>query len=167
MLSKVDGGMRSANLVGNADARCATSYLSIGSPRVSHYSRTAGSWPAAPNASVCRDDRHDLYIFASAAGQPPAVPVLINRRLIRTACYVIDRVHDLLVIPAGGKLGLARIAYAIPVATPAGIVAVEDVRGAFRSDADSVQRRTLPGIYCVPARTIRSPVCGRVASFLG
>jgi hypothetical protein len=166
MLSKVDGGTRSANLAGNADARCATSYLSIGSPRVSHYSRAAGTWPAAPDPSVARDDYHDLYIVAGAARQPPAVPVLINRRLIRSAGYVTDVVHDLLVIPAGGKLGLAGITDAMPMATPAGSVAVEDVRGAFRSDTEFVQRRTLPGIYRVPAGTIRSCLCWRVRSCL-
>jgi hypothetical protein len=91
---------------------------------------------------------------------------LINWRLIRTACYVLDGVHDLLVIPDGGKLGLAGVADAMPMATPAGRVAVEDVRGSFRSDADSVQRRTLPGIYRVPAGTIRSRVCWRVRSRL-
>jgi hypothetical protein len=155
MLSKVCGGTRSANLAGKADARCATSYLSIGSPRVSHYSRTAGTWPAAPDASIARDDYHDLYIVACAARQPPAVPGLINRRLIRTVCYVMDVIHDLLVIPAGGKLGFAGIAHAMPMTTSAGRVAVENVRGTFRSDAERVQRRTLPGIYCVPAGTIR------------
>jgi hypothetical protein len=79
---------------------------------------------------------------------------LINRRLVRTACYVNDIVHDLLVIPAGGKLGLTRIAHSMPMATSAGGVTVKNVSGAFGSDAERVQRRTPAGIYCVPAGTI-------------
>src|ERR1700722_18421919 len=166
MLSKVCGGTRSANLAGNADARCATSYLSIGSPRVSYYSRTSGTRPTAPDACVARDDYHDLYIVAGAARQPPAVPVLINRWLIRSACYVMDVVQNLLVTPAGRELGLAGIANAMPMASLAVRVAVEDVRGALGGDADSVQRRTLPGIHCVPARTVRSFLRRRVRSRL-
>lgn len=42
----------------------------------------------------------------------------------------------------------------MPMATPAIRVAVENVCGAFRSDAERVQRRTFPGIYCVPTGTI-------------
>src|ERR1017187_5532938 len=100
MLSKVCGGTRSPNLTGKADARCAISYLFIGSPRVTHYARTAGTWPAAPDAAIARYDYHDLYIVACTARQPPAVPGLINRRLIRTAGYVMDVVHDLLCHPS-------------------------------------------------------------------
>jgi hypothetical protein len=128
--------------------------LFIGSPRVAHYSRTASARPAAPDASIVRYDYHDLYLVACTARQPPAVPGLINRRLIRTAGYVKDVVHDLLVIPAGRELGLARIAHSVPMAAFAVRVAVENVRGAFRGDAQGVQRRTLRGFYCVPADTI-------------
>jgi hypothetical protein len=121
--------------------------LFIGSPRVTHYSRTAATRPAAPDASIVRYDYHDLHLVACTARQPPAVPGLIDRRLIRAACYVNDVVHDLPVIPAGGKLGLAGIAHSMSMATSAIRVAVENVRGAFRSDAERVQRRTFPGIY--------------------
>jgi hypothetical protein len=128
--------------------------LFIGSPRVTHYSRTAATRPAAPDASIVRYDYHDLYLVACTARQPPAVPGLINRRLIRAACYVKNVVHKLLVIPAGWKLGLAGIAHSMAVATSAIRVAVKNVCGAFRSDAERVQRRTFPGIYRVPAGTI-------------
>jgi hypothetical protein len=67
----------------------------------------------------------------------------------------MDGIHDLLVIPAGGKLGFAGISHAMPMTTSAGRVAVENVRGTFRSHAERVQRRTLPSICCVPAGTIR------------
>jgi hypothetical protein len=112
--------------------------LFIGSPRVTHYARTAGTWPAAPDAAIARYDYHDLYIVACTARQPPAVPGLINRRLIRTAGYVMDVVHDLLVIPAGGKLGLAGIAHPMPMATSAARVTVENVPSAFGSDAERI-----------------------------
>jgi hypothetical protein len=78
----------------------------------------------------------------------------------------MDVIHDLLVVPAGGKLGFAGIAHAMPMTTSPGRVAVENVRGTFRSHADSVQRRTLPRIHCVPAGTIRSCLCWRVRSCL-
>src|ERR1035441_6538122 len=116
MLSKVCGGARSPNLTGKADAPRAISFLFIWAPPGSSYARTARAWPAAPDAAIARYDYHDLYIVACTARQPPAVPGLINRRLIRTAGYVMDVVHDLLVIPAGGKLGLAGIAHPMPMA---------------------------------------------------
>jgi hypothetical protein len=73
--------------------------------------------------------------------------------LIGPTRYIQQGIGDLLVTPTGRKLGLAGPAGTVPVAA-AGRVAVENVRGAFRSDAERVQRRTFPGIYWVPAGTI-------------
>jgi hypothetical protein len=54
------------------------------------------------------------------------------------------------------------MACAVPVSALAVRFAVENVRGAFRGDAERVQRRTLRGIYRVPARTILPRVGWRV-----
>jgi hypothetical protein len=78
----------------------------------------------------------------------------MDRGLIRPVRNVDDIVHNLLVIPAGGKLGLAGIAHSMPVATAAVCIAIQDVLGAFRRDAEGVQRRAIPRVYRVPAGII-------------
>jgi len=82
--------------------------------------------------------------------------VLENRWSIRTLGYVEDVAHDLLVIPAGGKLGLTRITNAMSVTATAARFAVEYVPATFGADAQRVRRRALLGVYRVPAGVIRS-----------
>src|SRR5260370_27175235 len=79
----------------------------------------------------------------------------MNRRRVRAPGYVEDVAHDLLVAPAGRKLGLAGIADSVSMSA-AGRVAVEYVRGAFGTDADLVQRRGGGGGPRGPPRPRRS-----------
>jgi len=65
----------------------------------------------------------------------------MSRRLIRFTCEIKHGCDDLLIVPAGRKLGLARLADSMPVAA-AGRVAIEYVCGAFGTDADGVRGPT-------------------------
>jgi hypothetical protein len=88
----------------------------------------------------------------------------MNRGGIRTPGYVEDVVHDLLVVPTFGKLGLAGLTDAMPVAATAARFAVEYVRAAFRANAERVQRRAVSRVYRVPTRTVRLYVGGGIVA---
>jgi hypothetical protein len=79
----------------------------------------------------------------------------VSRRLIGFACDIKDGRDDFLVVPAGRKLGFARLADSMPVAAAAtDRVPVEYVPAAFRADAQRVQHRAVRRVYRVPTRTV-------------
>jgi hypothetical protein len=79
---------------------------------------------------------------------------------VGTTAYVKDMVNDLLVVPAGGKLGLAGLAGPVPVATAAAGFAFKNVPSAFGRDLERIKPWAVPGVYGVPAGTIL-PCIGR------
>jgi len=83
--------------------------------------------------------------------------VLENRWGIGTLGNVNDVVHDLLIVPASREFGLFGLTDAVPVAAAARL-AVEYVRGSFGTDADSLDRRAVRGVYSVPAGMIGSRI---------
>jgi hypothetical protein len=74
---------------------------------------------------------------------------------VRPTGYVDDSVHDLLIVPASRKLGLARLSDSMPVAAATARLTVEDVRGPLGAHADVLRRRPVRGIHRIPSRTIR------------
>jgi hypothetical protein len=81
--------------------------------------------------------------------------VLKNRTGVRTPDYVEDMAHDLLVIPAGGELGLAWLADSVPVAATTARFTVEYVGGPLRAGVNVPRLRPVLGINRIPSRTIR------------
>jgi hypothetical protein len=80
--------------------------------------------------------------------------VLKNRSGVGPPDYVEDMADYLLVVPAGGELGLAWLPDSVPV--PAATrLAVEYVRGPLRRDVDILRRWPVLGIHRIPSRTIR------------
>jgi hypothetical protein len=91
----------------------------------------------------------------------------VSRRLIGFACDIKDGRDDFLIVPAGRKLGFARLADSMPVAAAAtDRVSVEYVPAAFRADAKRVQHRAVRRVYRVPTRTVRLYVGGGIVALL-
>jgi hypothetical protein len=91
----------------------------------------------------------------------------VSRRLIGFACDIKDGRDYFLIVPAGRKLGFARLANSMPVAAATtDRVAVEYVLAAFRADAQSVQLRAVRRVYRVPTGTVWSYVGGGIVALL-
>jgi hypothetical protein len=91
----------------------------------------------------------------------------VSRRLIGFACDIKDGRDDLLVVPAGRKLGFARLADSMSVAAAAtDRVPVEYVPAAFGADAQRVQHRAVRRVYRVPTGTVWLYVAVEIVALL-
>jgi hypothetical protein len=78
--------------------------------------------------------------------------------MIRSTRDIQEGIDNFLVIPTGGKLGLAGIACAVSVTAAAVCLPVEYVPATFGADADVVDGRAIPLVYRVPAGSFGSRI---------
>jgi hypothetical protein len=78
----------------------------------------------------------------------------MSRWIVGPACDIENAGDDSFIGPACRELGLAWLAYPVPVAA-ACLVAVEYVGGPFRGDMDVLGLRPVLGINRIPPRTFR------------
>jgi len=78
----------------------------------------------------------------------------MSRWIVGPACDIENAGDDSFIGPACRELGLAWLAYPVPVAA-ACLVAVEYVGGPFRADVDVLGLRPVLGINRIPTRTFR------------
>jgi hypothetical protein len=74
-------------------------------------------------------------------------------RFVWLTCDIFGRIDNLVVAPAGRKLGFPGFAGSVPVSATSFRIAVEYVRPAFGRNTDRLQIWTVLGIEFIPAES--------------
>src|ERR1700722_4461291 len=155
-LAKRSGRASAFSMISSSDMTSFSVMASL--PGIANHAGAALFRPAGQEFSAALDNHRNVHTVSDPGTKPGVIPILTHGRSIGVTRYVQCGADDLCVIPATRKFRLAWFSAAVSVPPAAGLVSVEDVCDALRSNAYRIQRRAGLDVGRVPGGAVGSPV---------